>query len=279
MDPVLARRLFAAGVPTIRLRNVPPIIRSLTPATGNESYQVENQGCCRAPSNNVWNESHRPDPLLPLHLVRNPIVYTANLRALLVSGVFLAALVLIALDDEQVLRHSPIRAGLSILPAALTILALGRLGPKLVGKLGIRWTALFAPLLLAAGMFWFALAPADSFMLSRFAPDLFIGFGATLANLANMLSATSAASPSERGAISGLQYTAQQTGQSSALAALTAVVATYTASVIASRPALSPLTALHNGYQFAFFVAGVAAVVSAALALPARRSRGLDERA
>lgn len=105
-------------------------------------------------------------------------------------------------------------------------------------------------------------------MLSRFVPDLLIGFGATLANLANMLSATSAAGASERGAISGLQYTAQQTGQSSALAAFTAVAATYTASVLSSQPTLDPLTALDSGYQFAFFVAGIAAVVSAVLAIP-----------
>jgi hypothetical protein len=49
--------LFAAGVPTIRVRKLPPIIRSLTPATGSESYQVENHGCCCAPSNNalIWS--------------------------------------------------------------------------------------------------------------------------------------------------------------------------------------------------------------------------------
>ncbi len=218
----------------------------------------------------AWNEQHSPDPLLPLHLPRNPVVYTANLRALLVSGVFLAALVLLALDDEQVLGHSPIRAGLSILPAALMILALGRLGPRIVAKIGIRRSALFAPLVLAAGMIWFSLAPANDFLLSRLLPDLLIGFGATVANLANMLSATSIARPTERGAISGLQYTAQQTGQSSALAALTAAAATYTASQIARQPSLNHLTALHDGYRFAFFAAGIAAVVSAALALPPR---------
>lgn len=43
-DPVLAWRLSAAGVPIIRLRNVPPIARSRLPATGSAWYQDGNHG-------------------------------------------------------------------------------------------------------------------------------------------------------------------------------------------------------------------------------------------
>src|SRR5918993_143135 len=46
-EPVLARTLFAAAVFTIRVRSVPPAIRSGLPAIGNAPYQVANHGRLR----------------------------------------------------------------------------------------------------------------------------------------------------------------------------------------------------------------------------------------
>ncbi|MGW4126074.1 MFS transporter [Nocardia sp. NPDC004711] len=215
-------------------------------------------------------EHRSADPLLPLRIPKNPVVWSGNVRAALVSGTFLAALVLVALDDEQVLGHSPTRAGLSTLPAALMILVAGRFGPRVVGRIGIRYTALTMPLVLAAGLFWFAAASGDNYLTDRLPPDLLIGFGATVANLANMLAATSGAQPTERGVVSALQYTAQQTGQSATLAALTAVAAAHTTAVLTHHSITSDIEALHSGFHLAFLVAGACAVISAALALPKR---------
>ena len=216
------------------------------------------------------NEHRSSDPLLPLRIPRNPVVHTANLRAALVSGAFLCALVFIALDNEQVLGQSPTRAGLSLLPAALMILPMGRIGPKLVARFGLRRMAFLAPLVLAAGLLWFATTPSTSFLGSRLGPDLLIGAGATVANLTNMLSATSGAEPGERGVVSALQYTAQQTGSSALLAAFTALAAGRATHLLGGPHALDRVAALHHGYQYAFLAAGIAGIAAALLALPRR---------
>jgi EmrB/QacA subfamily drug resistance transporter len=213
-----------------------------------------------------WNEHRSADPLLPLRIPRNPIVYTANVRAALVSGAFLAALVFLALDDEQVLGHSPTRAGLTILPAAIMILALGRIGPRIVGRIGIQRAAFGAPLILAAGLLWSGLTSSNTFLGARLGPELLIGLGATIANLANTLSATGGARPEERGVVSALQYTAQQTGSSAELAAFVAIAAGYSAHLVAVHSSVGP-AALHAGYQYAFVAAGVAAVIAALFAV------------
>ncbi|MGW1752211.1 MFS transporter [Streptomyces sp. NPDC002092] len=217
-----------------------------------------------------WNEHRSPDPLLPLRIPRNPVVHTANLRAALVSGAFLCALVLVALDNEQALGQSPTRAGLSLLPAAVMILPMGRIGPKLVARFGVRNMAIAAPAVMAAGLLWFATTPSTSFVGSRLGPDILIGCGATVANLANMLSATSGAKPSERGVVSALQYTAQQTGSSALLAAFTAVAAAHTSRLLGGHSGIGHTAALHQGFQQAFFAAGIGGLVAALLALPRR---------
>jgi EmrB/QacA subfamily drug resistance transporter len=217
-----------------------------------------------------WNEHRSSDPLLPLRIPRNPVVHTANLRAALVSGAFLCALVLVALDSEQVLDQSPTRAGLNLLPAALMILPMGRIGPKLIARFGVRSMAIAAPTVMAAGLLWFAATPSTTFVGSRLGPDILIGCGATVANLANMLSATSGAKPTERGVVSALQYTAQQTGSSALLAAFTAIAAAHTAHLLGGHPGIGHTTALHQGFQQAFFAAGIGGLVAALLALPRR---------
>ncbi|MHA6761477.1 MFS transporter [Streptacidiphilus sp. PAMC 29251] len=222
------------------------------------------------------NEQRSPDPLLPLRIPRNPVVHTANLRAALVSGAFLCALVFVALDNEQVRGQSPTRAGLSLLPAALMILPMGRIGPGLVARFGLRAMAIVAPLVLAAGLLWFATTPSTSFVGSRLGPDLLIGCGATVANLVNMLSATAGADPGERGVVSALQYTAQQTGSSALPAAFTALAAGRAAHLVAGPGALGHAAALHHGYQDAFLAAAAAGLLAALLALPRRNfTRGV----
>jgi EmrB/QacA subfamily drug resistance transporter len=214
-----------------------------------------------------WNEHRSLDPLLPLRIPRNPVVHTANIRAALISGAFLCALVFLALDDEQVLGYSPAHAGVIILPAALMVLALGRIGPRLVGRFGMRRIALIGPLVLAAGLFWVATTSSMSFLGGRLGPELLIGVGATVANLANTLSATSGSRPEERGVISALQYTAQQTGSSAEVAAFVAIAAAYTAGLLRGHTTITHAAALHAGYQNAYFAAGVAAVIAALLAV------------
>ncbi|MBP2705503.1 MFS transporter [Microbispora sp. RL4-1S] len=215
----------------------------------------------------VLNERRSPDPLLPLHIPRNPVVYTANLRAGLVSGAFLCALVFLALDDEQVIGHTPTQAGLTILPTAVMILALGRIGPRIVGRFGIRLVARTAPLIMAAGFLWLAVTPSLSFLTSRLGPELLIGFGATLANLSNTLAATGAARPAERGVVSALQYTAQQTGSSAEVAAFVALAAAHTAQLMTGPSPIGYTSALHQGFQFAFLAAAIAGCLAALLAV------------
>ena len=139
--------------------------------------------------------------------------------------------------------------------------------PRIAGRLGIRRVALTAPLVMSAGLFWLAVTPSSSFLGGRLGPDLLIGFGATPADLANTLAATGGARPAERGVISALQYTSQQTGSSAEVAAFVALASGHTAALLHGRPSTSHIAALHDGFRYAFFAAAIAGCAAALLAV------------
>jgi len=216
-------------------------------------------------------EHRSADPLLPLRIPRNPVVRRANLRGLLLAGAFLSAFTFIALDDEEVLGHSPARSGLALLPVALMIVLVGRIGPRLVARFGIRPLALMAPVVTAAGLFWLAASSSSDFLTMRLMPELLIGFGAAVGFLVNMLAATNGAEPHERGVVSALQSTAQQVGISVGLATFVSLAAARATHLVATHQAAGTV-ALHDGFRLAFLAGGIAALASAALAIePGRR--------
>ncbi len=80
----------------------------------------------------------------------------ANTAMLLVGASVLSLFFVLSLYMQQVLRYSPLKAGVTQLPLAGTIVLAAALAPALLGSLGHKTTLLARLTPFAAGLAWFS---------------------------------------------------------------------------------------------------------------------------
>ncbi|MCH7344788.1 MFS transporter [Pelomonas sp. CA6] len=212
-------------------------------------------------------------PLMPLSLFRLRSVAVTNLMGVLWAAALFAWFFIAALYMQLVLGFDAMRVGLAFLPANL-IMALFSLGlsARIVMRFGLRRPLSVGLLIAAAGLLWFAHAPAQGEMMRDIVPGmLLLGLGAGMAFNPLLLAAMSEVSPSESGLASGVVNTAFMMGGSLGLAVLASLAASRTSDAILN--GLLQPEAYTVGFQLAFAVgaifAGVAALMSWLLREPA----------
>jgi EmrB/QacA subfamily drug resistance transporter len=213
-------------------------------------------------------ESRVRDPLMPLRLFRLRSVAVANVVGVLWAAAMFAWFFISALYMQLVLGYDPMQIGLAFLPANVIMAAFSiGLSAKLVMRYGLRLPIVGGMLLAAAGLGLFALAPVNGdFWLHVLPGMLLLGIGCGMALNPVMLAALNDVAPEESGLASGVVNTSFMMGGAIGLALLAALAA-------ARSEALAPITtqaaALTGGYQLAFAIGGLfallAAVASAAL--------------
>jgi EmrB/QacA subfamily drug resistance transporter len=210
----------------------------------------------------VFVESGQPRPLLPLSLLRIASVRAANLVRLLNAAYLYAMFYLVSLYLQQILGQTPIQAGLSYLPLALTIFAAARLASRLITITGTRPPLIAGLLLSAVGLLWFSRAPAHggSFAASVLGPSLVAAVGIGLTLVPVTVAAMAGTDPRQSGVASGLINTSQQVGGALGLAILASLAAS---SAHAHHPATTA-AALTSGFDLAFQVAAAIAAAAAA---------------
>jgi MFS family permease len=168
-----------------------------------------------------------------------------------------------------VLGYSPLKVGLSFLPANLIMGAFSiGLSAKLVMRFGFRKPLATGLMLAAAGLLLFVRAPVDgSFLVDVLPSMILLGFGAGIAFNPVLLAAMSDVEPSESGLASGLVNTSFMMGGALGLAVLASIAASRSHSLRLG--GASELSALTGGYHLAFLVgaafAAAAAVVGGTL--------------
>jgi MFS family permease len=119
-------------------------------------------------------------------------------------------------------------------------------------------------LLGALGLVLFALAPVDGDFLLHVLPGMvLLGLGAGIAFNPMLLAAMSDVEPADSGLASGIVNTAFMLGGALGLAVLASLAAKYTGTLIASGE--TPIAALNGGYQLAFAVSAIFAIIAALL--------------
>jgi MFS transporter len=179
----------------------------------------------------------------------------------------------ISLYMQQVLGYSAIKAGLSYLPLALTIILTAGVASQLVTKVGFKPVLAAGMLFIAAGLVWFGqVSVGGGYVSDILGPSLLAAIGLGLAFVTSTIAAVSGVDAEEAGLASGLINTSQQVGGALGLAVL-ATVANSTTSNAAGPPA----KALTEGFQAAFLAgAGIAAL---GFVLTLVLIRGSDSRA
>ena len=209
-------------------------------------------------------EARIPAPLMPLGLFRLRNVSVANVAGVLWATAMFAWFFLSALYMQLVLGYGPMKVGLAFLPANIIMGAFSyKLSALMVNRLGIRLPLALGLFLAAAGLALFARAPVDgTFALDILPAMTLLGIGAGMAFNPILLAAMSDVEQSESGLASGVVNTAFMMGGALGLAILVSLAAGRTAEVGQTGDLRA---ALNAGYQLAFVIGAVCALLAAGL--------------
>ena len=216
-------------------------------------------------------------PLVPLRIFRLRTLTGANVVGLLLGASLFSMFFFITLYMQQVLHYSPIHAGLSYLPLALTIVIVAGVGGELVTRIGFKPILAAGMAIIAGGLLWFSqIGVHGSFLTDILGASLLAAIGLGLAFVTSTIAAVAGVEPHEQGLASGLINTSQQIGGALGLAVLATIATTRTNHVLATGTASLP-HALTDGFQVAFAVGAIIAGLGLLATLVLIRTR--DSRA
>ncbi|GII96161.1 MFS transporter [Sinosporangium siamense] len=206
-------------------------------------------------------ERRSPHPLVPLTLFTTRVRVVANAATALVSAALSTAFLLLTLSLQQERGLSPIAAGFSFLPFAITLILTSLVVPGLVKRAGLNAAATLGIAVTAAGAVSLAVAAQPETPFIAVMPGMVLisgGMGIALIALQN--AALHDVTEADAGMASGVQRCADQLGGASGVALYVGV-------------GFSPLLgAGADPYLVAYgmAVAGLVAAASAVLSLSRR---------
>jgi EmrB/QacA subfamily drug resistance transporter len=194
-------------------------------------------------------------PLVPFSIFRVRTVTGANVVGILVGASLFSMFYFISLYMQQILGYSPIKAGISYLPLAVTIILAAGLASGLVTKVGFKPILAIGMACIAVGLIWFTqISVHGTFLADILGPSILAAIGLGFAFVPVTIAAVSGIEDREQGLASGLINTSQQVGGALGLAILAAVAN----SVIGSTETPDKLV---EGFQSAFAVGAGFAIV------------------
>jgi EmrB/QacA subfamily drug resistance transporter len=172
----------------------------------------------------VLNEVHSPQPITPLRLFADrsrSASYVA--RLLLVAGMF-GMFFFLTQYIQDVLRFSPLRAGIAFVPLTGALFAVSRLAPRLVPRFGPKPLMVAGLLPVVAGMTWLArISPGTDYLHGILGPMLLLGGGMGVTFVPLTMASLAGVRPEDSGAGSSMVNVTQQVGGALGLAILVTV--------------------------------------------------------
>jgi EmrB/QacA subfamily drug resistance transporter len=169
-------------------------------------------------------ERRAPSPLMPFSIFRLRTLTGANVVGVLVGASLFSMFFFISLYMQQVLGYSAIKAGLSYLPLAVSIILSAGIASQLVTKTGFKPVLAAGMLLIAIALVWFSQISVDgSFVSDILGPSLLAAVGLGFSFVTTTIAAVSGVQEREAGLASGLINTSQQVGGALGLAILSAI--------------------------------------------------------
>jgi MFS family permease len=212
-------------------------------------------------------------PLVPFRELTQPLQIT-NTVVLLFSAAIFSMWYVSSLYLQQVLGLSPLDAGLTFLPMALTIMLVASRAGRLVGLFGVRFVLVGGLVLMTAGMLLFARVGAGgSAAVYVIVPGVLTAVGIGLCVVASTIGATVGAREGQAGLASGLVNTSRQIGGGLGIALLITLATQHTTGLIGDGEPLSQ--ALTDGFRLAYLIGAgfAAAAILVTLLLPSPAER------
>jgi EmrB/QacA subfamily drug resistance transporter len=212
-------------------------------------------------------------PLVPFRIFRLRTLTGANVVGILTGASLFSMFFFISLYMQNVLGYSAIKAGLSYLPLAGTIIIAAGVASGLVTKIGFKPILAAGMGLIAAGLFWFGqISPDGSFVSDILGPSLLAAVGLGFAFVPQTIAAVSGVAEREAGLASGLINTSQQVGGALGLAVLATVAFPQIEDAAIDASGAPTAAMLTEGYADAFMVGAGIAVIGVVAALTLIRS-------
>ena len=215
-------------------------------------------------------------PMMPFRIFRIRAVTGANVCGFLLGAVVFSNFFLLTLYVQQVLGYSALKAGLTFLATAGTVIPVAGLSQALVTRLGVRPVLVFGLVLMTAGMLWYTQIPVHGHFATNLLPGyLMVGVGMAFSFIPVSIAALAGVAPQEAGLASGLINTSQQIGGALGVAIAATVAFTHMKTLLASGH--DPATSLTSGFGVAFWVIAALGLVSVLAAAVLVRGGALDQ--
>ncbi|RBQ15941.1 MFS transporter [Spongiactinospora rosea] len=165
----------------------------------------------------VVTERRTADPLIPPGFFRNRARVLANLATALLSAALSTSFLLFTYHLQNRLGLSPLAAGLTLLPLAVSLIAAATFVPRLLGRWGARVCAVTGIVLTALGMVAIAAAPAGAHALATVPAMVLIAAGMGFGIVGLQYAAVTGVTGDDAGAAAGVQRAADQLGGSTGI--------------------------------------------------------------
>ncbi|HEX6932399.1 MAG TPA: MFS transporter, partial [Streptosporangiaceae bacterium] len=175
----------------------------------------------------VVNEARSPQPITPLRLFADRSRSGSYVsRLLLVAGMF-GMFFFLTQYVQEVLRFSPLRAGVAFIPLTGALFAVSRLAPRLIGRFGPKAPMVAGLLPVVGGMTWLSqITPGTGYVQGILGPMLLLGVGMGLTFVPLTMASLAGVRPEDSGAASSMVNVTQQVGGALGLAILVTVFGT-----------------------------------------------------
>jgi EmrB/QacA subfamily drug resistance transporter len=214
----------------------------------------------------VVTELRTKSPLVPFRIFRLRTLTGANVVGVLVGASLFSMFFFISLYMQQVLGYSAIKAGLSYLPLAVSIILSAGAASQLVTRIGFKNVLAVGMVLIAIALVWFSqISVSGSFAVDILGPSLLAAVGLGFSFVSTTIAAMSGVEENDAGLASGLINTSQQVGGALGLAILSAI----SISVIGESHSPAVLT---DGFSDAFLAGAGFAVLGLIATLTIIRS-------
>jgi len=201
-------------------------------------------------------------PIIPFTELTRPLKL-ANGIVVLFSAALFPMWFVSSLYLQQVLGLSPLHAGLTFLPMALTIMLVASRTGKLVSRFGVRAVLGSGLIMMTIGMLLFTrIASSGSALVYVMIPGLLTAAGIAMSIVPSTIAATQGAKQGQQGLASGLVNTSRQIGGGLGLALLITLATEYTTHLIGTGRSVPE--ALTMGFRIAYVI-GAAFCAAAAL--------------
>jgi predicted MFS family arabinose efflux permease len=210
-------------------------------------------------------ESRAAVPLVPRgFLHRRATLVPTTLQWLLTVSAF-SSFFMLTLYLQQVLRFTPLQAGLSYIPLAAAVIGASAIASKLIPRFGPRPLVVSGLATVGAGLVLLGHVPAGGTYTANILPGLvLIGFGAGFSFVSITTAALAQVQEDAAGLASGLLSSAAQLGGAVGLAVIVAAATTRSTTLLSTGS--TAVAAQAGGLRLGFLLAAGAALAASLVA-------------